>query len=137
MGWPLARSTKAAASRALSFSDAADSAAGDLAGRFFFAAGAGVVETRFFLAGMASLLGRKLAREAAPVAPLHQGQEDYLDRAPTSREIPAKATGFSGRTDRERHSTCRHESAGVARRSFRQRRRCSCKSGARLSRLKI
>src|SRR5215510_14703264 len=95
MGWPLSRSTKAAASRALSFSEATDAAAGDLSGRFFFAAGAGVVVIRFFLAGMASLLGRKLAREAAPVAPPHQGRRTTSTAPPPPGNCRRNLRSFS------------------------------------------
>jgi hypothetical protein len=57
MGWPLSRSTRAAASSALYFLAEVDFAGG-LAFGFFFAAGVGVAGTRYFLAVMAHLLGR-------------------------------------------------------------------------------
>src|SRR6516164_6266877 len=133
MGWPLSRSTNAAASRALYFladADFAGDGAAGLAGGFFLAAVAGAAGTRFFLAVMAHLLGRQLGlgqqharRAAAP------GEEDYLDRAATSRQFPTKPRSFlAGPTGGRAQSI--YKPAGVARRSLRQRRLCSCQSSA-------
>src|SRR5262245_18116942 len=91
-GWPLSRRTNAAASRALYCLADADSAS-CLVGGFFFAAGAGVIGTRSFLAGMTHLLGGKLASGSARRAAT-PGQEDYLDRAATSSQFPTKSRSF-------------------------------------------
>src|SRR5262245_50463985 len=98
MGSPLSRSTKAAASRALSFLadvDFAGTEAADLADGFLFAAGAGFEGARFFLAGMQSLLGRTLAGRQHPLR-RRTGQEHYLDRAVTSRQFSTESKTFSG-----------------------------------------
>src|SRR6516225_194981 len=134
MGWPLSRSTNAAASRALYFladADFAGDGAAGLAGGFFLAAVAGAAGTRFFLAVMAHLLGRQLGlgqqharRAAAP------GEEDYLDRAATSRQFPTKPRSFLAGPTGACAQSIIHERAGVARRSFRQRRLCSCQSSS-------
>src|SRR6516165_760138 len=130
MGWPASRSTKAAASSALYFLAEVDSAGG-LAFGFFFAAGAGVAGARFFLAVMADLPGRQLGlgqqharRAAAP------GQEDYLDRAATSRQFPTKPRSFLAGPTGACSQPIGRERTGFARRSFRQRRLCSCQSSA-------
>src|SRR5215472_15141825 len=88
MGWPVSPSTFAAASRALSFlSAAAFGSAGGLAFRLaggrFWAAGVDAGGVRFFLAGMAHLLGRRVESSGgAPVAPPHQGRR-VTSTAPT------------------------------------------------------
>src|SRR5262249_13835189 len=105
IGWPLSRSTRAAASSALDFDGAAlaalAAAGGDtgsdrdglLAGVFFFGAGSG--EVRFFLAVMgeaaratARIWQRRAVRAAA------RGKEDYLDRAADSRQLWTKSSRF-------------------------------------------
>src|SRR5713226_7748184 len=97
MGWPDSRSTRAAASSALSFlSLAASGSAGSLvpglAGGRFLAAGVGVGVARFFLAVMAYLLGRRVRSSGvAPFAPPLEGRRTTSTAAPppgNSRQNP-------------------------------------------------
>src|SRR6516225_1624546 len=95
IGWPLSRSTRAAASSALDFDAALAALAaaggdtrsgvdggGPLAGGLFFGAGSG--EVRFFLAVMVYLRGRQLeSASGAPAAPPHQGRRT-TSTAPTT-----------------------------------------------------
>src|SRR5262249_8148223 len=101
-GWPASRSTKAAASRALSFlAGAAGPSPGSgvslVADGRFFAAADEVAGTRFFFCGMESLLGRKLlAASGTPVAPLYQGRGTTSTVPPPPGNSTPNPEGFRG-----------------------------------------
>src|SRR5262245_2713792 len=107
MGRSFARSTSAAASRALYLGGAAGGGAGardassvgvagGLAAFFFLPVGTGSDVRRFFLAVMVHLRGPQLAAGGARCAAV-PGEEDYLDRAAGSRQFPPTSQRFRTR----------------------------------------
>src|SRR6266851_9224071 len=124
MGWPLSRSTRAAASSALNFLSLAavtDGAAWDsagglapcLAGGRLLAAGVDAGVARFFLAVMEHLLGRRVrSSDVAPFAPPLEVRRTTSTVAPApgnSRQNPQ----VLGRRDRTRPAI--HSRAGLGR----------------------